>query len=154
MQEEGEENFRRNDQSEESESLGRQRATLDVEIRGSSAHEEDPAERGTDESGTRRLASKSASVEQRQDSATSTRSLDRKEKSELSNFLIEKPAAEASLTGHTMMQGKSGKAATSSSFSERLKNTLGYFLLPWEPDRVTRLTLRKRVIITKKMLFQ
>ena len=53
--------------------------------------------------------------------------------SELSDISIEKTAVGGSPTDHTTMQGVSGKASTSSSFSKPVKNTLGkFFCLPWQ----------------------
>ena len=47
--------------------------------------------------------------------------------SELSELLTENPAAAGSPTHNTMMHGKTDKLATSFSFSEKVKNTLGNF---------------------------
>ena len=75
--------------------------------------------------GNRRLASESTPVEQGQDFATSTGTLDREEKSELSDISTEIVATRRSPTDNTMMAGVTEKQATSSSFSERVKNTFG-----------------------------
>ena len=83
--------------------------------------------RGTEEYGNRRLASESTPVEQGQDFATSTRTLDREEMSELSYISTENIATKRSPTDNNMMHGVTEKTATSSLFSERLKNTLGNF---------------------------
>ena len=47
--------------------------------------------------------------------------------SELSEISTENVATTRSPTGNTMMHGVTEKTATSSSFSERVKNTLGNF---------------------------
>ena len=73
----------------------------------------------------RRLASECTPVEQGQDFATSTMTLDREEMSELSDNSTEIVATRRSPTDNTMMAGVTEKQATSSSFSERLKNTFG-----------------------------
>ena len=103
------------------------RTTLKVVIRRSPAQDEDPAERGFKGNGTRRLTYESTPVEQGQDFATSTGTLDREEMLELSDMSIETQAVEGSPADHTMMQGVSGKAAPTSSFSERVKNTFENF---------------------------
>ena len=73
----------------------------------------------------RRLASESTPVEQGQDFATSTGTLDREEISELSDISTEIVATRRSPTDKTMMAGATEKQTTSSSFSERMKNTFG-----------------------------
>ena len=73
----------------------------------------------------RRLASESTPVEQGHDFATSTGTLDREEMSELSDISTEVTATRRSPTDNTMMAGGTGKQTTSSSFSERMKNTFG-----------------------------
>ena len=73
----------------------------------------------------RRLASESTPVEQGHDFATSTGTLDQEEMSELSDISIEKVATRRSPTDNTMMAGGTEKQTTSSSFSERMRNTLG-----------------------------
>ena len=73
----------------------------------------------------RRLASESTPVEQGHDFATSTGTLDREEMSELSDISTEIVATKRSRTDNTMMAGRTEKQTTSSSFSERLKNTFG-----------------------------
>ena len=75
--------------------------------------------------GNRRLASESTPVEQGQDFATSTGTLDREEMSELSDISTEIVATSGSPTDNTMMAGVTEKQGTSSSFSERVKNTFG-----------------------------
>ena len=73
----------------------------------------------------RRLASESTPVEQGHDFATSTGTLDREEMSELSDISTELATTRRSPTDNTMMAGGTGKQTTSSSFSERMKNTFG-----------------------------
>ena len=73
----------------------------------------------------RKRASESTPVEQGQDFVTSTGTLDREEMSELSDISTEIVATRRSPTDNTMMAGVTEKQATSSSFSERVKNTLG-----------------------------
>ena len=82
---------------------------------------------GSEGSENRRLASESTPAEQGQDFATSTGTLDREEMSELSDFSTENVATTRSPTDNTMMHGVTEKPATTSSFSERVKNTLGSF---------------------------
>ena len=72
----------------------------------------------------RRLAIESP-VEQGHDFATSTGTLDREEMSELSGISTEIVATRRSPTDNTMMAGVTEKQTTSSSFSERMKNTFG-----------------------------
>ena len=73
----------------------------------------------------RRLASESTPVEQGHDFATSTGTLDREEMSELSDISTEVAATRRSPTDNTMMASGTEKQTTSSSFSERMKNTFG-----------------------------
>ena len=63
--------------------------------------------------------------EETQDFTTSTGTLDREEMSELSDISNKNEATTRSPTDNTMMVGMTEKPATSSSFSERVKNTLG-----------------------------
>ena len=72
-----------------------------------------------------RLASESTPVEQGHYFATSTGKLDREEMSELSDISTEIAATRRSPTDNTMMAGGTEKQTTSSSFSERMRNTLG-----------------------------
>ena len=72
----------------------------------------------------RRLESEFTPVEQGHDFATSTGTLDREEMSELSNISNEIVATRRSPTDNTMMAGGTEKQTTSSSFSERMRNTL------------------------------
>ena len=64
-------------------------------------------------------------IEQGQDFVASTGTLDREEMSELSDISTEIVATRRSPTDNTMMAGVTEKQATSSSFSERVKNTFG-----------------------------
>ena len=73
----------------------------------------------------RKLASESTPVEQVHDFATYTGTLDREEMSELSDISTEIAATGRSPTDNTMMAGGTEKQTTSSSFSERMRNTLG-----------------------------
>ena len=73
--------------------------------------------------GNRRLASESNPVA----TSTGTGTLDREEMSELSDISTENVATTRSPTDNNMMHGATEKQATSSSFSERVKNTLGNF---------------------------
>ena len=56
--------------------------------------------------------------------------------SELSDISIENPAVGGSPTDSTMMHEETKKAATSSSFLEQVKNTLGNFLGTGTGDEV------------------
>ena len=98
---------------------------LEVEIHSDPALDEIRAGRGTEGNRNRRLASESTPVEQGQDFATSTGTLDREEKSDLVDISAENVATTRSPTDNTMMLVVTEKTATSSSFSERVKNTLG-----------------------------
>ena len=82
---------------------------------------------GPEGRGNRRFASESAPVEQGQDFATSTGTLDREEMSELCDISIENVAATRSPIDNTMMLGVTEKPTTSSSFSKRVKNTFRNF---------------------------
>ena len=82
---------------------------------------------GRDMDRNRRLASESTPVEQGQDFAISTGTLDQEEMSELSDISTENMATTRSPTDNTMMHGVTEKPAMSSSFSERVKNTFGNF---------------------------
>ena len=98
---------------------------LEVEFHPDQATEENQEIHGPEGRGNRRLASDSTPVEQGQDFATSTGILDREEMSELSDISSEIVATRRSPTDNTMMAGVTEKQATSSSFSERVKNTFG-----------------------------
>ena len=73
------------------------------------------------------MTSESTPVEQGQDFATTTGTLDREEMSKLSDISTGNVATTRSPTDNTMMVGMTEKPATSSFFSERVKNTLRNF---------------------------
>ena len=98
-----------------------------VEIYPRPALDDNRAERGTEGKGNRRLAKESTPVEQGHEFATPTGTLDREEISELSDTSTENLATTRPPTDNIMMPGVTEKTATSSSFSERVKNTLGNF---------------------------
>ena len=104
-----------------------QKAMLEVEVHPDPAMDEHWEGHGPEGRGNRRLASESTQAEQGQDFATSTGTLDREEMSELSDISTENLATTRSLTDNTMTLGVTVKPATSSSFSERVKNTFGNF---------------------------
>ena len=104
-----------------------QKARLEVEVHPDPAMDENQEEHGPEGRGNRRLVSESTPVEQGQDFATSTGTLDREEMSELSDNSNENVATTTSPTDNNMMLGVTEKPATSSSFSERVKNTFGNF---------------------------
>ena len=104
-----------------------QKAMLEVEVHPDQVMDENREIHGTEGRGNRRLASESTPVEQGQDLATSTRTLDREEMSELSHISTENVAMTRAATDNTMMVSVTEKPAASSSFSERVKNTLGNF---------------------------
>ena len=104
-----------------------QKAMLEVEVHPEPAINENWDGHGPEGRGNRRLASESTPLEQGQYFATSTGTLDREEMSEQSDISTEKVASTRSPTDNTMMHGVMKKPATSSSFSERVKNTLGNF---------------------------
>ena len=97
---------------------------LEVEVNTDQAMNDNHEVHGLEGRG-RRLASESTPVEKGQDFATSTGTLDREEMSELSDISTEIAATRRSPTDNTMMAGGTGKQTTSSSFSERMSNTLG-----------------------------
>ena len=97
------------------------KAMLEVEVHPEQAMDKNQEIHGPKGRGNRRLASESTPVEQGQDFATSTGTLDREEMSEI-------VATRRSPTDNTMMAGVTEKQATSSSFSERVKNTFGNIL--------------------------
>ena len=96
---------------------------LEVEVHPDQAMHENEEMHGPDERGNRRLASESTPVEQGQDLPTSTGTLDRAEMSELSDISTEVVATRRSPTDNTMMADVTDKQITSSSFTERMKNT-------------------------------
>ena len=97
------------------------KAMLEVEVHPDQAMDENQELHGPEGRGNRRLASESTLVEQGQDFATSTGTLDREKMSELSDISSEIVATRRSPTDNTMMPGVTEKQATSSSFSERVK---------------------------------
>ena len=101
------------------------KAMLEVEVHPDQAMDENQQIHRPEGRGNKRLASESTPVEQGQDYATSTGTLDRGEMSELSDISTGIVATRSSRTDNTMMVGVTEKQATSSSFSERLKNTFG-----------------------------
>ena len=100
------------------------KAMLEVEVHPDQAMNEAQEINGP-EGRDRRLASEYTPVEQGQDFATSTGTLDREEISEVSDISTKIVATRRSPTDNTMMAGVTEKHATSSSFSERAKNTFG-----------------------------
>ena len=102
-----------------------QKAMLEVEVQPDQAMQDNEEMHGPDGTGNRRLASESTPVEQGQDFATSTGTLDRAEMSELSNISTEVVATRRSPTDNTMMADVTEKQTTSSPFTERMKNTFG-----------------------------
>ena len=98
-----------------------QKAMLEVEVHPDQAMNENQEIHGP-EGRDRSLASESTPVEQGQDFATSTGTLDREEMPELSDISTEIVAARKSPTDNTMMAGVTEKQTTS---SERMKNTFG-----------------------------
>ena len=104
----------------------RQKARLEVEVHLDPAMDENQEGLRPEGRGNRRLASKSTPVEHCQDFATSTGTLEREEMSELSKISTD-VAVTRSPTDNTIMVGMTEKPATSSSFSERVKNTLENF---------------------------
>ena len=104
-----------------------QKARLKVEVHLDPAMDEKQEGHGPEGRGNKRLASKSTPVEQGQDFATSTGTVDREEMSELSDISTENEATTRSPADNTMMVGMTEKQATSSSFSEIVKNTVGNF---------------------------
>ena len=96
-----------------------QKAMLKVEVHPEPAMDENRDGHGPEGRGNRRLASESTPVEQGQDFANSTGTLDREEMSELPDISTENVATTISPTDNTMMHGVTEKPATSSSFSEK-----------------------------------
>ena len=102
-----------------------QKAMLEVAVHPDQAVHENEEMHGPAGRGNRRLASESTPVEQGQDFATPTGTLDRREMSELSDISTEIVATRRSPTDNTMMADVTERQTTSSSFTERMKNTLG-----------------------------
>ena len=105
-----------------------QKALLKEEVHLDQAMHENQEMHGPDGRGNTRLASESTPLEQGQDFATSTGTLDREEMSELSDISTEKVIIRRSPTDNTMIAGGTEKQTTSSSFSERVNNTFGSIL--------------------------
>ena len=101
---------------------------LEVEVHTDQAMNENQEVHGPEGRG-RRLASESTPVEQGLDFATPTGTLDREEMSELSDISTELVETRRPPTDNTMMAGVTEKQTTSSSFSERMRNTLGNIFL-------------------------
>ena len=97
---------------------------LEVEVNTDHAMNDNQEVHGLEGRG-RRLASEPTPVEQGHDFATSTGTLDGEEMSEMSDISTEVAETRRSPTDNTMMAGGTGKQTTSSSFSERMKNTFG-----------------------------
>ena len=102
-----------------------QKAMLEVEVHPDQAMHDNVEMHGPDGRGNRRLASESTPVEQGHNFATSTGTLDQAEMSELSDISTEVVATRRSPTDNTMMADVTEKQTMSSSFTERMKNTLG-----------------------------
>ena len=99
------------------------KAMLEGEVHPDQAMNENREKHEREGRGNRTLAFESTPVEQGQDFATSTGTLDREEMSELSDISTEIVATRRSPTDNTMMARVTEKQATSSLFSERVKNT-------------------------------
>ena len=97
---------------------------LEVEVNTDQAMNDNQEVHGLEGRG-RRTASESTPVEQGHDFATSTGTLDREEMSEQSDISTEIVATRRSPTDNIMMAGGTEKQTMSSSFSERMRNTLG-----------------------------
>ena len=97
---------------------------LEVQVKTDRAMNDNQEVHGLERRG-RKLASESTPVEQGHDFATSTGTFDRKEMSELCDISTEIVATRKSPTDNTMMAGGTEKQTMSSSFSERMRNTLG-----------------------------
>ena len=104
-----------------------QKAMLEVEVHPDPAMDENREGHGPEGRGNRRLASESTPVEQGRDFTTSTGTLDREKMSELSDISTANVATTRSPTDNTIMLGVVEKPETSSSFSERVKDTFGNF---------------------------
>ena len=100
---------------------------LETEVHPEPAMDENRDGHRPEGRGNRRLASESTPVEQGQDLTTSTGNLDQEEMSELSGISAEIVAVTRSPKDNTKMQCVTEKSATSSLFSESVKNTLGNF---------------------------
>ena len=121
---------------------------LVVEVNTDQAMNDNQEVHGLDGRG-RRLAIESTPVEQGHDFATSTGTLDREEMSELSDISTEIAATRRSPTDNTMMAGGTEKQTTSSSFSERMRNTLGN-IFPFTMGGAQEMKVNPRRRRTKK----
>ena len=124
---------------------------LEVEVHPDQAMQDNEEMHGLEGRG-RRLASESTPVEQGQDLATSTGTLDRAEMSELSDISTELVATRRSPTDNTLMADVTEKQTTSSSFTERMKKNLGTsFHLQWEWVQETMVNpkRKKRTMMSK-----
>ena len=101
-----------------------QKTLLEVEVNTDQVMDDNQEVHGLEGRG-RRLASESTPVEQGHDFVTSPGTLDLEEMSELSDISTEIAATRKSPTDNTMMASGTDKQTTSSSFSERMRNTLG-----------------------------
>ena len=97
---------------------------LEVEVHPDQAMQNNEEMHGLEGRG-RRLESESTPVEQGQDLATSTGTLDRAEMSELSDISTEVVTIRRSPTDNTMLADATEKQTTSSLFTEIMKNTFG-----------------------------
>ena len=89
------------------------KAKLEVEVHPDQAMHENQEMHGLDGRGNRRLVSEPTTVEQGQDFATSTGTLDREEMSKLSDISTEILATRISPTDNTMMTGLTERQTTS-----------------------------------------
>ena len=99
-----------------------QKAMLEVKVHPDQAMDENREIHGLEGRANTRLASESTPVEQGQDFATSTETLDREEMSQLSDISTEIVATRRSPTDNTMMTDVNEKQATSSLFSHFRKH--------------------------------
>ena len=102
-----------------------QKTMLEVEVQPDQAMHENEEMHGPEGRGKGRLASESTPVEQGHDFATSNGTVDREQMSELSDMSTEIVTTRRNPTDNTMMADVTEKQTTSSSFKERMKNTLG-----------------------------
>ena len=131
-----------------------QKAMLEVEVYPDQAIDENQEIHGPKGRGNRRLASESTPIEQGQDFATSTGTLDPEEMTEQSDISTEIVANRRSPTDNTMMAGVTEKQATSSLFSERVKNAFEKtsFHLPWERVQAMKENPRRKKRTMKSKL--
>ena len=125
-----------------------QKVLLEVEVNTDHAMNDNQEVHGLEWRG-RRLASESTPVEQGHDFATSIGTLDREEMSELSDISTEIATTRRSPTDNTMMAGGTEKQTTSSSFSERMRNTLGN-IFPFTMGEAQEMKVNLRRRRTKK----